>query len=270
MDRRLTPASDRFAHVSLEGWIDGRVFTVGEPWRIAVPLADLTSTPGGARTRQLWLGEGFTVIDRADGQAFGFADKDGYCGWLPDAALADDPPPTHWIATPGTHIYPEPRVQSREIAALTMGSQVSVLGTSGSFTHIPQGYVPTSHLLPLGQWHLDPVTVAEMFLHTPYLWGGNGRAGLDCSGLIQVCHHACGIKVPGDADLQEDVGRAASGEYQRGDLLFWKGHVAMVVDAMRLIHANGHSMSVAYEGIYECIARIKEAEGQGLRAHRRL
>jgi cell wall-associated NlpC family hydrolase len=76
--------------------------------------------------------------------------------------------------------------------------------------------------------------------------------------------------LPGDADLQEAAGLVVQGEFQRGDLLFWKGHIALAVDSERLIHANGHTMSVAYEGIAEAINRIEQAEGAPLRSHRRL
>ena len=80
----------------------------------------------------------------------------------------------------------------------------------------------------------DPVAVAELFLGTPYLWGGNSRAGIDCSGLVQAALLACGIACPGDSDLQAAIRRHArlsrSSRSARGDLIFWKGHVAMVAD----------------------------------------
>ena len=87
MDRRLTPATTRVAHISLQGQIDAPAFTAGKIWQIAAPLVDLLRSPHGPRERQLWLGEDFTVIDRDQGHAFGFASKDGYCGWLPEAVL---------------------------------------------------------------------------------------------------------------------------------------------------------------------------------------
>jgi len=140
----------------------------------------------------------------------------------------------------------------------------------GTYAQTTQGFVPASHLLPLGATLTDPVSVAELFLHSPYLWGGNSRAGIDCSGLAQIAHHVCGIALPADSDLQETAGTVVQGEFQRGDLLFWQGHVALAVDSQRLIHANGHTMSVAYEGINQAIARILQADGAPLRGHRRL
>ena len=271
-DRRLTPATDRIAHLSLQGKIDAGTFTAGKHRQVAVPLADLLRTPHGARERQLALGEGFTVIDHEGDHAFGFATKDGYCGWLPDAALSDGPNPTHWVASSGTHLYPEPRVQSREIAALPMGAQVCVTGQTGAWAETPQGYIPLPHLRKSGDYLSDPVTVAETFLGAPYLWGGNSRAGLDCSGLVQMCHLGCGIAAPGDADLQETMGTAIGDNTAllRGDLVFWSGHVAIVVDDYRLIHANGDTMSVAYEDIDACIARIIAQNGRPVTERRRL
>ena len=271
-DRRLTPATDRIAHLSLQGKISTLAFTAGDIMRIALPLTDLLRHPNGARERQLAMGEGFTLIDRADDHSFGFANKDGYCGWLPDTALTIGADPTHWVAGVGTHLYPEPRVQAREIAALPMGAQLCVTGETGAWAQTAQGFIPLQHLRAMGDFLSDPVAVAEGLLSTPYLWGGNSRAGLDCSGLVQMCHLACGIQAPGDADLQQAMGAAIGDNtpLQRGDLLFWEGHVAIIVDKNRLIHANGHTMSVAYENTDDCIARIIAQNGGPVTERRRL
>lgn len=263
-DRRLTPATDRVAHVSLRGRLERPRFTEGERLRVSVALADLLKAPGGARDRQLWLGEDFTVVDRRDGWAFGFAEKDGFCGWLPETALADAAPPTHWVASPGTLLYPEPRSASRELAALPMGARLAVLGPVDKWAETTQGFVPFRHLRPLGDWLADPVAVAEGLLHTPYLWGGNSRHGIDCSGLVQLAFHVCGVQVAGDSDLQMGDGRAiAREEARRGDLVFWNGHVAILTGPDRIIHANGGTMSVAFEGLEEAIERImRQGEGE--------
>lgn len=254
MDRRLHPATDRIAHRSL-AQTDLPV-TDGQRMRVTLGLVDLQQSPNGARDRQLPFGTAFCVIDRDQGHAFGFVVQDGYCGWLDTAALGDTPDPTHWVSSTGTHLYPEPRVQSREIMTLPMGAQICVLAQHGGFAQTPFGFVPLPHVTPIAQFMTDPAAVAEQFLGTPYLWGGNSRAGLDCSGLVQMSLRACGIDAPADSDLQQDLGVDATGYLRRNDLLFWRGHVAIVVDANRLIHANGHTMSVAYERISDCIARI--------------
>ncbi len=269
MDRRVHKATHRVAHVSLKGQTN-LPLTDGEGASVIVALADLLSRPGGARERQLALGETFVVIDRDQGYAFGFAEKDGYCGWLPDSALGAAFAPTHWVCSPGTHLYEGPKVQRPTLMALSLGARVKVVDVVGDWMQTPLGFIPTRHLFPVGQVFGDPVTQAEGFLHVPYLWGGNSRAGVDCSGLAQMAHLACGIDFPGDSDLQESVGHALpeGADVRRGDLIFWEGHIAMVVDGTRLIHANGHTMSVAYEGIDACIARIA-TQGGGPVTHRR-
>ncbi len=271
MDRRLTPYSGSVAHVSLRGQIDAPL-TEGEALGVALPLANLLSRPNGPRDRQVLLGDAVTVIDRRDGHAFVLAAKDGYCGWVEDTALAVMPAATHWLASPASHVYPEPRAQAREVMAISLGSRLAVVNMSGNWAETTLGYVPASHLRPLGDWATDPVSVAESLVGTPYLWGGNSRSGTDCSGLAQLALHAAGIACPGDSDMQQALGAeiAPDQPLRRGDLLFWKGHVALVVADDQMIHANGHSMSVACEGIAAATARIKAQDGGPIIARRRL
>lgn len=271
MDRRLTPATPRIAHSSLRGKVDAPAYTDGHRLHVATPLADLCVTPGGARDRQLLLGESFTVIDRDGPHAFGFAVKDGHCGWIDQGALAETAKATHWVSAPATHLYPEPRVQARELASLSLGARVAVVAMAEKWTETTQGFIPTPHLRALGNWASDPVAVAESLLGTPYLWGGNSRAGIDCSGLAQLAYGLCGVAIPSDSDLQQTTGHPVpEGAEQRGDLIFWKGHVALIVDDTRLIHANGHTMSVAYEGIAPCIARVLAQQNRPVIARQRV
>lgn len=237
---------------------------------IAVPLVDLLTAPDGVRDRQLVAGEGFCLIEDRGQMSFGFARKDGFCGWLARTALAPETAKTHFVASPGTHLYPIPKVQSPEIMPLFMGARLAVLGVDSSWARVAGGYVPLSHLRPLGDFLTDPAALAEGLLGTPYLWGGNSRAGLDCSGLVQAAFMACGIPCPADSDLQARAGIEVTGPTQRGDLIFWQGHVAMALDSKTLIHANGYHMAVAVEGICDATFRIAQAGGGSVTARRRL
>jgi cell wall-associated NlpC family hydrolase len=271
MDRRITPFSGRVAHVSLRGKVSAPL-TEGEAASVILPLADLLESRDGARDRQVLLGDALTVIDRDQGHAFVQMAKDGYCGWLPETAIGPAETPTHWVATPATHLYPEPRVQARERMALSLGAGLRVVPSDGPWAETTLGFVPTSHLRRIGDWASDPVSVAESLIGSPYLWGGNSRAGLDCSGLVQLSMLAAGRACPGDSDQQEALGQDIPPDQplQRGDLLFWKGHVAIVTEEARLIHANGYTMSVAYEGIADAIARIAAQGGGPVTKRRRV
>lgn len=263
MDRRSTPFSGRIAHASLAGRIDAPL-TEGEPARVTAPIADLLARIDGPRDRQVIFGDPLTVIDRDRGHAYVMAGKDGYCGWLAETALGPVKSPTHWVGTPATHLYSGPKVQSHEHFPLYLGAKVTVTGEQGKFAETPEGFIPASHLAPMGHHAPDPVTIAESLLHAPYLWGGNSVAGIDCSGLVQAALLAAGHACPGDSDQQQALGTdiPEGAPLQRGDLIFWKGHVALLTAPDRVIHANGHTMSVAYEGLAEAITRIR-TQGEG-------
>lgn len=263
-DRRLLPFSGRVAHESLRGQIEAPAYTAGEPARIGAMLVDLALDPGGPRERQWLHGAVVTVIERRDGFAFAQAALDGACGWVPEVALAEPVTATHVVATRGTHLYREASIKRGELGALSLGARIAVLGQEGALARTPEGFVPASHLRPLAEPEPDPVAVAERLIGTPYLWGGNSGAGIDCSGLVQLAFTLAGRACPADSDQQ----RAAFGDFlpegvptARGDLFFWAGHVAIAQDDTAVLHANGHAMQVSREPIDACLARIATTEG---------
>lgn len=234
-------------------------------------MVDLLSQPKGARDRQLLLGDTVVVVHTDGAYAYVQADKDGYCGWVATHAIGPPAQATHWISARASHLYTAPKVQAPEAAALPMGARVQVMATHGTFAQTAHGYIPLPHLSTLTNRPGDPVTVAEGMLGAPYLWGGNSSAGIDCSGLVQGAWLACGMDCPADSDMQQAMGKPLREDtpLQRGDLIFWKGHVAIIMDQSRLIHANGHTMSVAYEETAACIARIAAQDGGPVTALRR-
>lgn len=273
-DRRLTPANGRVAAEHLRGLVDAERFVTPEPAAIAVPLADLWSGPEArARDRQLAKGEAVRVYERREGMAFVSAMRDGYVGYVAETALGPPFDATHIVGVPASHAYPVPDMKVPGARRLSFGARLRVVAASGRFFETHDGWhVPRPHLRPANSPYRDPASVAQLFFGVPYLWGGNSSDGIDCSGLVQAALLAAGHPCPGDSDLQEAVTGAALPEgtpMARGDLLFWKGHVAMAVDGEVLIHANAHHMAVAYEPAGEAVARI-EAEGGGpVTAHRR-
>jgi cell wall-associated NlpC family hydrolase len=270
LDRRVTPWRADVAAKYLEGKVKAARFVEGRAMEVVAPQAPLRREPrpDAPLDTEALKGERVTVYDaNAEGWAWGQLAGDEYVGWLPSAALAPPgPAPTHRVAALRTLVFPGPSIRLPPIEALPFGAALNIGRIDNRLATTPSGgFVPTVHLAPIGDNERDFVAVAERFVGAPYLWGGKTAFGLDCSGLVQIALSACGLPCPRDSDMQERAlgsaldHKAASFKLQRGDLIFWAGHVAIARDRDSLVHANAFHMAVVVEPVGEAIARIRGA-----------
>jgi len=268
-DPRLTPARPDLAAKHLEGKVQAGRFVEGVEFEIFDPIAPVRRGPShdAALDTEALKGERVTVYDRdAEGWAWGQLQSDGYVGWLPDSALVRPRgTPTHKITALRTFAFPGPSIKLPPAEGLPLGARVEIVKNDAGFAITGQRhYLPAQHVGPLDANEADFVAVAERFVGTPYLWGGKSALGIDCSGLVQVSLTAAGITAPRDSDMQEsELGKALPRsewrDARRGDLIFWKGHVAIVRDHDTIVHANAHHMATAIESTQDAIDRIKAA-----------
>jgi cell wall-associated NlpC family hydrolase len=242
--------------------------------RLVIPSAAIRAAPSveAEQVDQLLFGEVFDVLEFEEGFAWGQAARDGYVGWVEAAGLSGRPlEPTHWVTALRTFGYTAPSIKAPPRGPFSLNALVTVTESNGPFCLAEGGgWIPARHLAPIGAAFADPVEVAERFIGTPYLWGGRDSVGIDCSGLVQQARYAAGLACPRDTDLQETLGEAASREaLNRGDLVFWRGHVGLMLDGARLLHANAFHMAVAIEPLDEAIERIAGAGGGAPTAFRR-
>jgi cell wall-associated NlpC family hydrolase len=262
LDPRLNAYREDLADEKLKGQVEAAHWVKGVVSNINVPLASLRKKPDvhAMQLTQALFGEACFVFEIRDGWAWVQLHQDGYVGYVREEALGENAHvPTHRVASISTWRFPSHNLKAQPATQLYMNSLVAIEEPYANYSVLKNGgAVFAGHLRGLKQIEIDFVAVAERFLHVPYYWGGKTCAGTDCSGLVQISLHACGIAVLRDSDMQENSLGIPVGDHknlQRGDFVFWPGHVGIMQNATQLLHANGHFMMVTSEPLADAVAR---------------
>jgi cell wall-associated NlpC family hydrolase len=275
--RRLDPRINAFrpdiADVALAGMLFAPHYVRADQCRCTVPATMMRARPNAdaPAVSQIVLGEAFALLDLAGGWAWGYSMADHYVGYVQADTLGPIANPTHRIVVPSAILFARPDIKAPRVATLPLGSQHGGVEADG-FLRTDQGYIHLRHAAPLGRRD-DPVAAAERMIGLPYLWGGRGGEGIDCSGLIQRALECAGIAAPRDSDQQREALGAAlddNAPLVRGDLVFFPGHVGIMVDADRLLHANAYWMGTVVEPLADVVARLAPNHAQPITARKRL
>lgn len=275
LDKRLNLYRPDLADVALRGRVEAGRFVEGRPFQVGVQVASVRRQPNATSMQlsEALPGETLNVFDEAGGWCWVKLDRDGYVGHVETRFLVPmGAAPTHEVSSPSTVLYARADLKTQPTRFLPMLSRLAVTGEEKDYAQTAEGFVFTKHLRPVEAGSGDFVSIATRFLFTPYYWGGKTAHGLDCSGLVQVSLHAAGQPCPRDSDMQEAALGSALGKAEtlrRGDLVFWDGHVGIMMDAETLLHANGHDMMVVQEPLAAAVAR-SEAKGKPITSVKRL
>lgn len=261
-DPRVTLARADLADAALEGLVRADRFAVPSLYRCAAPVTAIrgAADPAAEQWDQLLFGETFAVIEIADGWAWGRAARDAYVGYARMGDLTpatEDRPNTHRVAALRAYGFSRPDIKSAPVGLYSLNALMAVQAEDERFLKIEgSGWFVRDQLAPIGVFETDPAGVAERYQGAAYLWGGRDSLGLDCSGLVQQAFYACGRACPRDSDMQALMGVVVDEPLRRNDLVFWRGHVGLMLDEARLLHANAFHMRVSTEPLAEAIARI--------------
>lgn len=264
-DKRTTPIRGDLADIKLAGKLFAPHYAVPMLRTGIAPVTEIHEQPDATSlpVSALMHGEEFAVLDVAGEWAWGYCKHDNYLGYLRFAELGDDFEATHIVSAPATLLVTAPSVKAPVLARYPMGARIVCGEPSecGKYLSCESGFIPLVHLSQVDKVETSPADLAEQLIGTPYSWGGRGGDAIDCSGLVQLVFGLKGISAPRDTDMQQ----ADFGEYleenaalQRGDLVFFPGHVGIMADGENIIHANAHWMSVQVETLAEATTRFAE------------
>ena len=240
--------------------------------RCVRPIANLHAEPSvrAPCVSQCLFGERVAVLSRREGWCRVRSLRDGYEGWQAEETLHASPPSlaaTHRVAVSATLVFAAPDIKSPVLARLPLGAELALEEGSGREPFARVGNLSgdmgawawRAHCLALGRTlEGTPVALARrLFANTPYLWGGRTPDGADCSGLVQSVAFALGHALPRDSGDQERwlERRVAADERAESDLVFWPGHVGLLVDAETVFHATAHRLASVVEPLADIVAR---------------
>ena len=266
-DSRITPIRRDLASAVYKAIVKRKKYVNAKPATVKSTFSPLYSNKGSKLSTQLLYGEECDVFETKNGWSWIQSRRDNYVGYTPSINLTRKTyKPNSKVISLRTVIYTKPDIKSATKGYLSFNSLVEVIKIKGKYSLIKNlGWCPSLDLVKVKSNKFNHIDLSKQYLDTPYLWGGRDSMGIDCSGLIQNLHQINNRPFPRDTDMQE-IFVTNEVKYEKdlkaGDLVFWKGHVAMMIDNLNIIHANAFHMKTAIEPLSTAKKRILKSNGK--------
>ena len=266
-DTRITPIRRDLASTAYKAIVKRKKYVTAKQATVKSTFTPLYANKGSKLSTQLLYGEECDIFDTKNGWSWIQSRRDNYVGYTPTINLTRKIyKPNSKVISLRTIIYTKPDIKSVTKGYLSFNSLVEVIKIKGKYSLIKNlGWCPSLDLVKIKSSKFNHIDLSKQYLDTPYLWGGRDSMGIDCSGLVQNLHQINNRPFPRDTDMQEIfVTNEVKFEkdLKAGDLVFWKGHVAMMIDNSNIIHANAFHMKTAIEPLSTAKKRILKSNGK--------
>ena len=212
------------------------------------------------------FGETVEVLENYLDWVYCELNTDSYCGWVKKEGLGKLKNPTHRVIVNRSFVYTHKNAKSECLFYLPLGAKLLINNIQSEWAEVnlydeikQVGYIPSSHLVYIDHKVKDWVTIAELLVGTPYRWGGRDTIGIDCSALLQLSYQTYGEDIPRNTSEQIKLKKKkikGIENLSRGCVVFWNGHVAIMIDENNCIHANAYHMQTKIEPLSTIINRI--------------
>jgi cell wall-associated NlpC family hydrolase len=209
-------------------------------------------------TSQIIYGEKFKILTKNKNWIKIKTLFDNYKGFIKNSNYINKLSPNYKVSEIKTRIFKNPGVRTN--TWLPFASKLSVLEKNKNYMKIDKNkWVKKKDIKELNHKDSNFVKIFKKFLNVKYVWGGKTFKGIDCSALLQIFFYYNNSFYPRDTKDQIKFTKKnlKKGKFKKGDIIFWKGHVAMCLNSKKLIHAYGPEKKVIIMPIVETINRIQ-------------
>ncbi len=212
---------------------------------------------------QILYGEKFKILSKKKKFYKVKNSYDNYVGYIKSLKCTNKFRPTHKISVLKSRIFKYPKIHSKHKSKkfLSFSSKIQIIKKNKNFIMFDKNkWLSIKDIKLINQKEKNFIKILKLFLKCKYMWGGKTFNGIDCSALIQIFYQYNNKYYPRDTkdQIKYSKKKIKRSNFKKGDLIFWKGHIAACLNSTKLIHAYGPKKKVILMPISKTINRIEK------------